>query len=269
MSQRSYNKILASLPDDQRMRIMTRAEQVSLTTRKVLFDPDQPITSVYFPVEGVVSVVNILSDGSAVESASVGNEGMVGLPVFLGAQSMAAQAFVRVPGVGYKLSSDEFLDELERGDELRRALCRYTQAVITLIGQNSACNRRHSMVERCARWLLLTHDRVTTDTFELTQQFLALMLGVRRATVTVAAGLLQKAGYIEYEHGRITIVDRKGLEAAACECYAIVLNEFVRLQGGEATIASPLSAITVSKAGTTTVDEIDPEVDVDSVVPVK
>lgn len=257
MSPRSLrNRILASLPDEQRLRIGACADQVQLKGKTLLFDLDQPITSVYFPIEGVVSLVSILSDGSAVESATVGNEGMVGLPVFLGARSMSAQAFVQVPGFGYRLATADFLAELERGPELRIALNRYTQAVITLLAQNSACNRRHSIQARCARWLLLTHDRISGDSFELTQKALSLMLGVRRATVTVAAGLLQQAGLIEYDRGVITVVDRAGLEAAACECYAIVRNEFARLQG-DAAIADPLADVTVSRGGITTVDEVD------------
>jgi CRP-like cAMP-binding protein len=246
------NRILSSLSDDQSNRIIGSAERLILKQGTVLFDLDKPITSVYFPEEGVASLVNVLSDGSAVESATIGNEGMVGLPVFLGATSMSAQAFMQVPGFGYRLSTEDFQSELERGPELRTALNRYTQALITLVSQTSACNRRHTVEQRCARWLLLTLDRVTGDSFELTQKFLSLMLGVRRATVTVAAGTLQKAGLIRQERGVITVLDRGGLEAAACECYAIVRNEFARLQGSS-SIDNPLAGVKTSEAGESTV----------------
>ncbi len=226
------NLILTSLSRAQRDRIIASSERVTLKRHMVLFDLDKPITSVYFLEEGVASLVNIFSDGSAVESATIGHEGMVGLPVFLGATTMSAQAFMQVPGSGYRLSTADFQGELEREPELRHSLNRYTQALITLLSQTSACNRRHSIEERCARWLLLTHDRVSGDSFDLTQKFLSIMLGVRRATVTVAAGMLRKAGLIRNDRGVITVLDRAGLEAASCECYAIVRNEFARLQGG-------------------------------------
>lgn len=165
---------------------------------------------------------------------------------------MSAQAFMQVAGFGYRLSVPDFQAEVERSPELRAALNRYTQALIMLVSQTSACNRRHSIEERCARWLLLTHDRVTGDSFELTQKFFALMLGVRRATVTVAAGKLQKASLIRYERGVITVLDRAALEAASCECYAIVRNEFARLQGGT-PVANPMAGVSVSEDGRSTV----------------
>ena len=253
------NQIIASLPIDQRNRILALAERTILKQQMVLFDLDKPITSVYFLEEGVASLVNVLTNGSAVESATIGNEGMVGLPIFLGASTMSAQAFMQVAGFGYRLSVSDFKSELERGPELRLALNRYTQALITLISQTSACNRRHSVEERCARWLLLTHDRVPGDSFELTQKFLALMLGVRRATVTIAAGVLQKAGLIKNDRGVITIVDRAGLEEASCECYAIVRNEFARLQGTSA-VEDPLAGVTTSEDGQSTVADATTEV---------
>ena len=250
------NRILSSLSDDQQARISSSAEHVQFKTRNILFDLDQPITSVYFPVEGVVSLVNILADGSAVESASIGYEGMVGLPIFLGATTMSAQAFIQVPGSGYRLSIEQFLLELERGTALRTALSKYTQAMMTLLAQNAACNRAHSIDQRCARWLLITRDRVTSDTFELPQRFLALMAGGRMATINVAAAVLEKAGLIHYANGVLNVLNRVGLEGAACECYAIVRNEFARLQGG-ATMANPLADVVVSEGGLTTVDAVE------------
>jgi CRP-like cAMP-binding protein len=249
------NLIIASLPVEQRNRVLASAEHLILRKQAVLFDLDKPITSVYFPEDAVVSLVNVLSDGSAVESATIGQEGMVGLPIFLGATTMSAQAFVQVEGTGYRLSVEDFRSELERGPDFRLALNRYTQALISMISQTSACNRRHSAEERCARWLLLTHDRVGGDSFELTQKFLALMLGVRRATVTVAVGMLHKAGLIDNERGVITVVNREGLENASCECYAIVRNEFARLQGSP-PVVNPLAGVNFSEDGESTVADV-------------
>jgi CRP-like cAMP-binding protein len=251
------NRILAALPAEQRARIIESSDHILLKLKAILMDYDRPVDAVYFPLEGMVSMVSVLSDGSAVESATIGNEGMVGLPLFLGAESMSAQVFVQVSGTALRLSKDDFLEELETGPALRTALSRYTQGVMTLLSQTSACNRRHSMEERCARWLLLTHDRVSSDTFELTQRFLAMMLGVRRPSVTVAAGMLQKAGLIEYERGMLTVVDRAGLERASCECYAIVHNEFARLQGLP-PVANPMAEVALSYNGQTTTDEVEP-----------
>ena len=250
------NLILAGLSARQRERIIEAAERVPFKKKMVLFDVDRPIQYVYFPEDGVASLVNIFSDGSAVESATVGYEGMVGLPVFLGATSMSAQAFVQVQGFAHRLRIEDFKAELDAAPELRAVLNRYTQALMTLLAQTSACNRRHAIEERCARWLLMTHDRVASDYFSLTQEFLAMMLGVRRATVTVAAGTLHKAGFIDYDRGTIQILDRSGLERASCECYAIVRNEFARLNLGP-SIANPLEDVRSSAGGETTLAEPD------------
>jgi len=162
----------------------------------------------------------------------VGNEGMVGVPVYLGAMQMAGQAFVQVPGRAWRLPAGVLREEVRRGTALAGMLGRYTQALFTLVAQASACNRKHPVERRCARWLLLTHDRVAGDEFELTQLFLSQMLGVRRATVNEAAARLQERGLIEYQRGRMRIVDRAGLERAACVCYAIIRDEFDRMLTG-------------------------------------
>lgn len=248
------NRILAALPPEDLERLRPRLEPVGLEVRQVLFEPNRPIEHVYFIESGAISLVSLVADGSAVETATVGNEGMVGLPVFLNAVSMAGQAFVQIPGAAYRLASADLREEVRRGSALAGLLGRYTQALFTLLAQMSACNRKHPVVERCARWLLLTHDRVGANDFPLTHRFLSQMLGVRRATVTEAAGALQKAGLIDYGRGRVAILDRAGLEAASCECYAIVRAEFARLLEGR-DLPSPLDGIEVSAEGRSTVGD--------------
>jgi CRP-like cAMP-binding protein len=245
------NRILAALPAHELERIEPFLERVDLQVRHVLIDPNRPIEHVYFVEEGIVSILGVMEDGTAVETATVGNEGMVGTPVFLGTDRMAAQAFTQVSGWAHRLPADVLRQELARGGQLPRLLGLYTQAMITLVAQNSACNRVHTTEQRCARWLLLTADRAGRDTFDLTQFFLSQMLGVRRATVTEIAGGLQARGLIDYSRGRITIVDREGLEAASCECYRVIVSEFDRLLG-RGTIPSPLDDVEVSEDGMST-----------------
>jgi CRP-like cAMP-binding protein len=245
------NRILSALPREELERLAPVLEPVELKLRKVIIDPNRAIEHVYFVEEGVVSMLGVMEDGRAVETATIGNEGMVGLPVFLGTDRMPAQAFVQVSGHGYRMRAGVLRDELRRGGALPELLGKYTQAVITLLSQNSACNRVHSAEQRCARWLLLTADRAGSDTVDLTHFFLSQMLGVRRATVTEIAGALQGRGLIDYSRGRITIVDRAGLEAASCECYRVIVAEFDRLLGA-GTIPSPLDDVEVSEDGLST-----------------
>ncbi|HEX6909164.1 MAG TPA: Crp/Fnr family transcriptional regulator [Longimicrobium sp.] len=245
------NRILTALPPDELARIEPALEWVELPLRKVVIDPNRPIRHVYFVEEGVVSMLGVMEDGTAVETATIGREGMVGLPLFLGTDRMAAQAFTQVSGHAYRMEADAFREELARDGTLPVLLGRYTQAILTLVSQNSACNRVHTAEQRCARWLLLTADRAGRETVDLTHLFLSQMLGVRRATVTEIAGGLQARGLIDYSRGRITIVDRAGLVAASCECYRVVLSEFDRLLG-RGTIPSPLDAVEVSQDGMST-----------------
>jgi CRP-like cAMP-binding protein len=226
------NRILAALPAEERERLRPSLEHVPLELRHVIFEPNRTIEHVYFPEEGVVSVLGLLEDGSAIETATVGNEGMVGVPVFLGAMQMAGQAFAQIPGRAWRMPAGALREEVRRGSALAQLLGRYTQALFTLVAQSSACNRKHAVEQRCARWLLMTHDRVEGDTFELTHLFLSQMLGVRRATVSETAAALQVRGLIDYTRGRITIRDRAGLEAAACPCYGIIRAEFARMLEG-------------------------------------
>src|SRR5262249_23637303 len=188
------------------------------------------IEHVYFPLSGVMSLVVQMADNATVEVGTIGNEGMVGTPVLLGVDRSPTKAFCQVPGECLRMSIAEFKQEIEAEDGVfRRLLNRYAQALINQISQSVGCNHLHSVEERTCRWLLMTHDRVGKDEFLLTQEFLAQMLGVRRSSVTVAAGLLEKAGLITYKRGRIRVLDRERLEQASCECYRIVSREYERL----------------------------------------
>ena len=223
------NRLLSALTRDLQIRLLPRMEKMNLPIRQVLHEPDQPISHIYFPLSGVMSLVVILKGGDTVEVATVGNEGMVGTPVFLGAERSPMKAFSQVAGQCLRMRVDNFKRSLDEHPEFAEMVRRYTQGMVNQISQTTACNHVHSVQERMCRWLLMTHDRVGADEFHLTQEFLAQMLGVRRPSVTVAAGLLQKSGLIRYQRGKIRVVDRPGLEAGACECYETVRQEFDRL----------------------------------------
>jgi len=248
------NQILAALPKDEYKRLRPALEPVGLELKQILFDYDEPIEHVYFPEDCVGSVLSVMSDGTAVEAATVGLEGMIGLPVFLGAVQTQAQAVCQIPGAALRMEVPAFREAIRQGGQLPVILGRYTQALFTLLAQSSACNRLHSVRERCARWLLMTHDRIGRDKFPLTHQFLSQMLGVRRATVTEAAGSLQAAELIDYSYGQITMMDRKGLEAAVCECYSIIRREFERLLVNR-EVPSSMTGKRFSENGKTTVKE--------------
>ena len=226
---RTGNHILDALPRADFARLEPDLDEVSLAVHDVVFDAQETITAVHFPLSGVVSLVTPMEDGSIVEVTTVGNEGMVGVAVFLGARSTTVRAISQVSGRALRQPVDAFLRAIDDHSQLRAVVQRYTQALFTQISQSAGCNRLHSNEERLARWLLMSHDRVGADRFPITQEFLSQMLGVRRATVTVSAGILQRAGFISYARGQVTIVDRKGLEGASCECYRIMQTEFVRL----------------------------------------
>jgi CRP-like cAMP-binding protein len=204
-------------------------EKVSIAPEQVFYEVDTPITHVWFPVSGVISLAVTMKDDAMVEVATIGNEGLVGLPVALGVDRGMAKALGQVPGEAMKIRADAFKRALQEHSELRDMVQRYTVAMMKQITQSTACNHVHTVQERMCRWLLMTHDRVGADEFRLTQEFLAAMLGVRRPSVTVCAGKLQKAGLIRYQHGRICVLDRAGLEACSCECYEVVRREFDRL----------------------------------------
>jgi CRP-like cAMP-binding protein len=246
--------MLAALPAHVLERLEPSLDRVTLELREVLFDPDRLIEHVYFPESCVVSILGIMADGSAVETATVGCEGMVGLPAFLGDGRTSAQAFCQVPGEAMRLDVETFRREVRRRAELPALLGRYTQALIAQIAQSSACNRLHPLRQRCARWLLQTHDRVGSEEFAFTHQFLSQMLGVRRATVTELAGEFERQGLIENHYARIVIRDREGLERTACECYRIIRREFERLIEGHDS-PSPLRGVRVSEGGKSVVGD--------------
>lgn len=223
------NQLLAALPFKEYSRLVVYMEVVPLEFKQHLYLRNQPIEYVYFLNYGVASMLTILTDGSAIEVATVGNEGMVGLPVFLGADRIPGECFIQVPGYGLRMRVDAFKTHVTASSRLHDLLQRYTQGLFNQIAQSAACNRLHSIEERLCRWLLMTADRVETGTFPLTQEFLSKMLGVNRSSVSLSASVLQRAGLISYVRGQMTILDRDGLEATTCECYQIVKSEFERL----------------------------------------
>jgi CRP-like cAMP-binding protein len=246
MSAAPRNRILAALPKSDLARLASSLEPVTLEAKDILFDPDQPIKHVYFPEDCLASIVGVMADGSAVETATVGREGMVGLPVFLADGRTAMQAFCQVAGDAFRMEARRLRQELARGGRLPALLGRYTQALIVQIAQSSACNRLHPLRQRCARWLLQTQDRVRSDTFALTHQFLSQMLGVRRTTVTELAGEFEREGLIKNHYGRIVVLDRDALERTACECYGIIQRELERLLEGRED-SNPLRQVRVSE----------------------
>lgn len=232
------NRLLSVLSRDVQLRLLPRMEKVSLSIRQVLYEAHTPVTHVWFPLSGMMSLVITMRDGAAVEVGTIGNEGLVGTQAFLGADKSPAKAFCQVAGQALKMRVDAFKRSLQDHPELHDLVRRYTQTMIDQLCQSTACNHVHSVRQRMCRWLLATQDRVGADEFHLTQEFLAKMLCVRRPSVTVAAGQLQKAGLIRYQRGRIRIVDRAGLEAGSCECYETVRQEFDRLLAGSTTMAN-------------------------------
>jgi CRP-like cAMP-binding protein len=224
------NRILAGLSEQHLEHLRPHLRRVNLEVRRSIWEPNQPIHTVYFPLTCVTSVIALDEAGGAVEVGTIGNEGMVGLPVFLGARSATGRAFTQIAGEAWELSTEQFLPASQNG-QLREVLQRYTQGFVTQVSQSVACNRLHVPKQRLARWLLSCRDRVGVDQFPLTQEFMSQMLGVRRATVSEAASALQEDGLIRYSRGILTITDRPGLEAAACDCYRIVRDEFDRLLG--------------------------------------
>jgi CRP-like cAMP-binding protein len=225
------NRLLADLPPEEDAQLRPYLERVSLGVKDVLYEPYQPIPAMYFPETGVISMLAIMGDGKTSEVGLVGNEGVLGLPVFLGAETSPTRAFAQVPGESLRMAAAVFTEVLPRAGTLMRRLQRYTQALFIQVSQSAACNNLHETMPRCCRWLLMTHDRVGSDEFLLTHEFLAAMLGVRRASVSAEAATLQQAGLIRYRRGQLTIVNRQGLEAAACECYRIIATEYDRLLG--------------------------------------
>lgn len=228
------NRILSQLSSDVYERLSPHLEPVTLSIGDRLHYPQDPVTHVYFPNRGTVSVIATLEDGGGIEVGVVGNEGMFGLNVVLGSSTTPHQALVQLPGDAFRIVARVITEEFRNGGQLHDLILRYTQAFIIQIAQTAACNRSHPIGGRLARWLLMSHDRAMTDELQLTHEFIAIMLGTRRAGVSEAAGKLQSDGLISYKRGHINIIDRRGLESTSCECYLIVRGEFDRLLGGKA-----------------------------------
>jgi CRP-like cAMP-binding protein len=227
------NRLLKALPRDEYERLAPHLEAVRPELKQTLYAYEEPIPDVYFLHEGVVSLIQFLDGEEPVEVATVGNEGMVGLPVFHGADRTPARAFVQIPGEAMRMERETFRRLVTPGSPLHDLLHRYTQALMVQLAQNSACNRRHSIEQRFAKWLCLTQDRVRGNEFPLTQEFLAQMLGVRRAGVSEVASRVQQEGLIHYHRGQVIIVDLEGLRARTCECYRIIRSEFDQMVGSD------------------------------------
>jgi CRP-like cAMP-binding protein len=223
------NKILCLLPPGEQAAVLERAEMVTVQSKEIVFDRGEPIRFVYFPEDGVISLVTVLEDGNQVEAMTVGNDGYAAIATFHGVPSLMVEGCGQITGYSQRIAAEDFRQLSTSCPGLNRLLHLYSQFVFETVSQSAACNRLHVIEQRCARWLVLSQDRVGRDTFDLTQEFLALMLGVRRPGVTVAMGALQKAGLISHSRGRITIVDRSGLEKASCECYRTIRTRQAKL----------------------------------------
>jgi CRP-like cAMP-binding protein len=223
------NHLLAALPASDYERIAARLELVPLKLAEVLYEPDVPLRYVYFPTTAIVSLLYVMEDGASAEIAIVGNEGILGIALFMGGETTPSRAVVQSAGHGYRLKAQLLKDEFERFGPFLHLLLRYTQALITQMAQTAVCNRHHSVDQQLCRWLLLSLDRLATSELTMTQELIANMLGVRREGVTEAAGKLQLAGLIHYRRGKITVLDRRRLETRSCECYQVVKTEFDRL----------------------------------------
>jgi CRP-like cAMP-binding protein len=236
LSQESVaNRLLGSLGTNDFELLHPGLERVELPYRLELYGANQSISFVYFFETGLGSLVNTMRNGDASEVGTIGNEGIVGLPVLLADRQAPTSVYVQVPGAGFRMTAESFDRALLQSASLRSAMYRYAHAFFNQVAQTAACNHHHSLDQRCARWLLMTYDRMNSDSFLLTHEFLAMMLGVRRAGVTEAAGVLQRSNLIRYSHGKVTILDVEGLRKCACECYEIVRRDFDRLLGSPGT----------------------------------
>ena len=242
---RGRNHILATLPREDCERVRGALEPVTLALGDVVYESGEHLAHLYFPTSCIVSMLYSMEDGATAEMGLAGNDGVVGVALFLGGNTTPNRAIVALEGTALRMRAAAVREEFARGGAFQRLLLRYTQSLITQISQTAVCNRLHSVEKRLCRWLLLCHDRVESDRLLMTQEFISNMLGGRRESVTVAAGRLQDAGLIHYSRGHIRILDRHGLEAACCECYQTVSVEFERLLGA---VVKPQAA-TISSAG--------------------
>jgi len=225
----NQNRLLAALPTAEFERLAAHLELVPMPLGEFLYEPGEQLQHAYFPTTAIVSLHYVMESGAAAETAGVGNEGVVGISLFMGGGTTPSSAVVQTAGHAYRLESRLLKQEFDRAGIMQRMLLRYTQALITQMTQTAACYRHHSVEQQLCRWLLLTLDRLPSNDLVMTQELAAGMLGVRRESITEAAGKLQHAGIIRYRRGHITVLDRSGLETHVCECYAVVKNELSRL----------------------------------------
>ena len=223
------NHLLAALPADDYQRLLPSLEPISMLLGDVLYESGVQMRSVYFPTSSIVSLLYVMENGASAEIAVVGKEGIVGVSLFMGGETTPSRAVVQSAGHAYRLKGQQLKDEFYRNGPMQHLLLRYTQSLLTQMAQTAVCNRHHSLDQQLCRWLLLSLDRLQSNELVMTQELIANMLGVRREGVTEAAGNLQRVGLIEYRRGHITVLDRPGLEARACECYAVVKTECDRL----------------------------------------
>ena len=223
------NHLLAALPAEENARIFPHLELVPMPLGETVYEPGISMHNVYFPTTCIVSLLYVMEDGASAEIAVVGNEGIVGVSLFMGGETTTSRAVVQSAGHAYRLKGQLLKDAFFRAGPMQRLLLRYTQALLTQMAQTAVCNRHHSVDQQLCRWLLLSLDRLPSNELTMTQELIANMLGVRREGVTEAAGKLQRAGLIQYSRGHITVVNRPGLEARVCECYQVVKKEFDRL----------------------------------------
>ncbi len=234
MPDRRTNRLLSLLSDDDYERLRPHLSPVVFDYKKSLYEASRPIDHVYFPIDGVASLVLTTAEGTSAEVGTIGNEGLVGLPICLGDRDAPSSVYVQVPGTALGMEARVFRGELERNPALNLIMLRYAHAFFNQVAQSAACAHLHRVEQRCCRWLLMTRDRMPSDDFLLTHEFLGMMLGVRRTTVTDVMGALQKAGLIRYRRGHVTIRDHEALLGRTCECYDISKREFDRLLGDTA-----------------------------------
>ncbi|MDF1529057.1 MAG: Crp/Fnr family transcriptional regulator [Sedimenticola sp.] len=223
------NSLLAAIPEEEYAHMLPNLELVQMPLGAVLYESGSELRHVYFPTTAIISLLYVMLDGASAEIGVVGNEGVIGIALFMGGETMPNRAVVQSAGHAYRLKGQLLKHEFNRAGELQHLLLRYTQALLTQMSQTAVCNRHHSLDQQLCRWLLLSLDRLPTNQLVMTQELIANMLGVRREGVTEAAGNLQQAGLIKYQRGHITVLDRVGLEARACECYEVVKKEYDRL----------------------------------------
>ena len=225
----SQNKLLAALPAADFEPLLQHLELVPMLLGAMVYEPGQPLQHAYFPTTAIVSLHYVTESGASAEAAGVGQDGVVGVSLFMGGETTASSALVQTAGHAYRLDRRRLMQEFNRAGSLQRLLLRYTQGLITQTSQTAVCNRLHSVEQQLCRWLLSTLDRIPANELVMTQELVASLLGVRRESIALAAGKLQQVGYIRYRRGHISVLDRVGLEASTCECYAVVKKELNRL----------------------------------------